>query len=142
MVLQYLVFACFQGGKGSFLAVFKKKKIRQLNSILEGRQLGWERLMWPREVFGQFFILPGWSAFSRFLILMSSSSSAQMLTCKCLNFQNSQAEILNYEILNMCRVLYTLHTVISIPFLRQTELGWRRRRHAVPSKLIEWPSVT
>ena len=44
--------------------------------------------------------------FSRFLILISSSSSAQMLTCKYLNFKKSQAEILNYEIINMCRVLY------------------------------------
>ena len=55
MVLQHLVFACFQGGKGSFLAVrFFSKNIRQLNSILEGKQLGWECLAWPSEVFRPF----------------------------------------------------------------------------------------
>ena len=45
MVLQSLMFARFQGGQGPFLAVrVFKKNICQLNSILEERQLGWERL--------------------------------------------------------------------------------------------------
>ena len=37
--------------------------------------------------------------------LISSSSSAQLLTCKCLNFQKLEPQFLNYEFLNMCRVL-------------------------------------
>ena len=38
-----------------------------------------------------------------------------MLTCKYLNFKKSQAEILNYEIINMCRVLY-INLNLKIPF--------------------------
>ena len=48
MVLQSLIFARFQGERDHFWPfVFFSKNIRQLNSILEEIQLGWERLMWP-----------------------------------------------------------------------------------------------
>lgn len=33
-----------------------------------------------------------------------------MLTCKFLNFNKSQSDILNYEIPNICRVLYLRNT--------------------------------
>ena len=67
-------------------------------------------------MFGQFLIFQGCSAFqqilmcrtpctSQFLNIISSSSSAQVLTCKFLNSSISQSDILNYQMLNNCRVL-------------------------------------
>ena len=78
-------------------------------TVLVRRQLGWGPdvalgQIW--RVFGQFLIFQGCSALqqilicrppctSQFLILISSSSSAQMLTCKFLTSSKSQSEILN-----------------------------------------------
>ena len=53
---------------------------------------------------GRFLISSSGVHSGKFLI--SSSSSAQLLTCKCLNFQKIEPQFLNYEFLNMCRVLY------------------------------------
>ena len=74
--------------------------------------------MWPWWVFGRILIplicIAFWqiltcqpSCISRFLIYISSSASAQMLTYKFLNFHKFQTDIFNCEILNMCRALYT-----------------------------------
>ena len=87
-------------------------------TVLVRRQLGWGPdvvLGQVGRMFGQFLIFQGCSAFqqilicrppctSQFLIPISSSSSAQMLTCKFLNSSKSQSEILNYQILNNSRV--------------------------------------
>ena len=66
-------------------------------------------------MFGQFLIFQGCSAFQQILIcrppctfqflVLISSSSALMLACNFLNSSKSQYEILNYQILNNCRVL-------------------------------------
>ena len=88
-------------------------------TVLVRRQLGWGPdvalgQIW--RVFGQFLIFQGCSALqqilicrtctSQFQIFIFSSSSAQMLTCIFLNSSKSQCEILNYQIVNNCRILY------------------------------------
>ena len=110
-------------GKGFCLAKkkWKVKNMLPVMTVLVRGQLGWG----PDVAFGQvgsmcgqFLIFQGCSAFqqilicrpfctSQFLILISSSSSAQMLTCKFLNSSKYQYEIRNYQILNNCRVQYT-----------------------------------
>ena len=91
-------------------------------TVLVKKQLGWGpdvALGQVGRMLGRFLIFQGCSAFqqiltcrppctAQFLItpsIISSSSSTQMLTCKFLNSSKSQSEILNYQILNNCRVL-------------------------------------
>ena len=94
------------------------KNVLPVMTVLVRRQLGWGpdvALGQVGRMFGQFLISQGCCAFqqilicrppctSQFVILISSSNSAQMLTCKFLNSSKSQSETLNYQILD-CRVL-------------------------------------
>ena len=100
--------AWLKRGRHLFWRKQKKTKILGNPKIMKKSQL-WGQLwtetslvgslMWPWEVFGQLLILLGCSAFwqilicrppctSRFLILISSSNSAQMLSLKFLNSLN------------------------------------------------------
>ena len=83
-------------GKGFCLAekIMKNENMLPVKTVLVRRQLGWESdvaLGQVGRMFGQ--------------CLISSSSSAQMITCKFLNSSKSQSEILNYQILHSSRVL-------------------------------------
>ena len=97
-MLQYLVFACFQGGKGPVLAV---GFILQKYSSVEfhfGGETAWLgapgvalRCVWTVSysselecILADFFSSSGVRS-GKFLI--SSSSSAQLLTCKCLRLR-------------------------------------------------------
>ena len=89
-------------------------------TVLVKKQLGWGpdvALGQVGRMFVQFLLFQACSAFrqilicrppgtSQLLILISSSSSAQMLTFIFLDPSKSQPEIFNYQILNNCRVLY------------------------------------
>ena len=118
------IFMCvLTEGKGVCWAKKKRrvKNMLRVMTVLVRRQLVWGpdvALGQVGRMFRQFLIFQGCSAFQQvlicrppctyqFLILISSSSSAQMLTCKFLNSSKSQSEILNYQILDNCRVLYT-----------------------------------
>ena len=79
------------------------------------------RLMWPWGVFGEFLIILGDSAYwkiliclrprciSRFQIPISSSNWAQVLSCNLLNSVKSPIEIYKDDVLNTCRVLYSIN---------------------------------
>ena len=123
MVLQSFCFHACKGEGILFGEKTRKKNPSPVRTVLERRQLGYVGacLMWPWGEFGRFLIFQGCSVFSQILAcrppctsqvlsLVSSSSSAQMLTCKILKFRKSQSDILNCQILKCCRVLYTVPT--------------------------------
>ena len=113
------IFICMLAeGKGFCLA---KNKWKMKNVTCDdgfGEKAAWGpdvALGQVGRMFGQFLIFQGCSALrqiliyrspftSQFLIIISSSKSAQMLTCVFLNFLISQSDIINYQILKCCRV--------------------------------------
>ena len=96
-------------------APHRKKKPHREKSIILERKGSWVgSLMWPWEVSGQFLALLGCSALwqimicrslavPQVLILTSSTSSAQMLSCIFLNFVNSQPQIPIDQVLDIDR---------------------------------------
>ena len=87
-----------------------------VRSILDRKgSLVWS-LIWPWGVSSQFLILLGCSAMWQILIsrslviphvliLIPTSSSAQMLSFRLLTFAKSQPQFFYYHILHVCRVL-------------------------------------
>ena len=111
MLLQYIVLHAYYRGDD---IVFGEKEYSKppspVKAVLEGRQLGWG-LMGPRGMFGHFLIFQGCGIFSlilacrhlctsQFQIIISSSRSPQMLTCKFFDFRKFQSDISK-----CCRVL-------------------------------------
>ena len=120
MVLQFFGICMLERMDGINVGEKKKKKILKRSQLWgrfwrKGSLVGSQ--MWPWGASGQFLILRYCSAYwqflicrtpcaSWFLILISSATSARILSPKFLKLAKTQPHILNYQILDVCRVLY------------------------------------